>query len=102
MATYKFTKKAVSDLSEIWEYTVEIWSEKQADKYYKSILHECVVLAKNPELGKSYFEAYPGLFGQKIAKHIIFYRRLDHSTIEIVRILHEIRDLNNELNPTKQ
>jgi toxin ParE1/3/4 len=34
MAEYLITKKAVHDLSEIWEYTVDTWSEKQADKYY--------------------------------------------------------------------
>ncbi|ASS49511.1 MAG: plasmid stabilization protein [Candidatus Fluviicola riflensis] len=102
MVSYKFTKEAILDLSEIWNYTIETWSEKQADKYYGLIINECNLLAKSPELGRSYFEVYPGLFGQKIAKHIIFYRRLDHSTIEIARILHEIRDLNNELNPTKQ
>src|SRR3989338_9477308 len=100
MVSYKFTKEAILDLSEIWNYTIETWSEKQADKYYGLIINECNLLAKSPELGRSFFEVYPVLFGQKIAKHIIFYRRLDHSTIEIARILHEIRDLNNELNPT--
>ncbi|MDP9954950.1 plasmid stabilization system protein ParE [Epilithonimonas hungarica] len=34
MAKYLFTKKAVDDLSEIYEYTYEFWSENQADKYY--------------------------------------------------------------------
>jgi toxin ParE1/3/4 len=33
MAAYKLTNKAVEDLSEIWDYTFEVRSEKQADKY---------------------------------------------------------------------
>ncbi|MBI1267480.1 MAG: hypothetical protein GC193_08630 [Cryomorphaceae bacterium] len=35
MATFKFTNRAVKDLSEILDYTVKTWSEKQAEKYYQ-------------------------------------------------------------------
>ena len=35
MAKYFLTHKAVDDLSKIWEYTYEVWSENQADKYYQ-------------------------------------------------------------------
>jgi toxin ParE1/3/4 len=97
MAEFKFTRKAIQDLSEIWEYTLETWSEKQADKYYKLIIESCVELAKNPEKGKNYFQIHPGLFGQNASKHIIFYRRLDKSKIEITRILHEQMDIKNKL-----
>jgi len=31
MAKYELTNKAVEDLSKIWEYTFEVWSEKQTD-----------------------------------------------------------------------
>lgn len=33
MASYVLTNKAVEDLSSIWEYTFDTWSERQADKY---------------------------------------------------------------------
>ena len=36
MAKYLITNKAVEDLSKIWEYTFDNWSEDQADKYYSS------------------------------------------------------------------
>ena len=32
--SYKLTNKAVADLTNIWDYTVEKWSEEQAAKYY--------------------------------------------------------------------
>jgi toxin ParE1/3/4 len=41
MAEYKLTKKAVEDLSKIWDYTFEIWSEKEADKYYGELISDC-------------------------------------------------------------
>lgn len=98
MARVKFTNKAIEDLSEIWEYTVETWSEKQADNYYKLIISTCSELAKNPESGKTYFDIYPGLLGQIVSRHIIFYRVLDKTTIEITRILHGRMDIMNKLN----
>ena len=39
MAKYYFTNKAVDDLSEIWNYTIETWSEMQAEKYYDCLLY---------------------------------------------------------------
>lgn len=71
--SYKLTKKAVDDLTKIWNYTVEKWSEEQADKYYSLLLDSCKTIANNPELGKSYFEIETELFGLKTNRHIIFY-----------------------------
>jgi toxin ParE1/3/4 len=96
MAKYYFTKKAILDLAEIWEYTVETWSETQADKYYHLLIDACNSVAKNLKKGKSYNEIYPNLFGKKISKHIIFYRIIDTTTIEITRILHEEMDLKSK------
>ncbi len=97
MAKFRLTNDAVKDLSAIWDYTYDTWSEKQADKYYKLLLDACTELAKKPELGKDYSEIYPELKGQGTSKHIIFYRKLDNNTIEVARILHERMDLKNKL-----
>lgn len=96
MAGFRFTKYAAEDLAAIWEYTVDTWSEKQADRYYKGLIHACMELATAPEKGKDYSEIYPGLKGQKTSKHIIFYREIDSETIEITRILHERMDLKHK------
>ena len=45
MASFILSNKAVEDLSSIWTYTVEVWSEEQADKYYYNILDYCEGLA---------------------------------------------------------
>jgi len=41
MAKYFLSNKAVEDLSSIWIYTVETWSEQQADLYYSQIISTC-------------------------------------------------------------
>jgi toxin ParE1/3/4 len=97
MASFKLTNKAVADLSEIWEYTVEQWSEKQADKYYKLLIDGCSEIAKNALKGKSYFDVYPGVLGRQFSKHIIFYRIISPKSILIIRILHEQMDLKARL-----
>jgi toxin ParE1/3/4 len=41
MAEFRLTNRAVEDLSKIWEYTLEVWSENQADKYYDMLISNC-------------------------------------------------------------
>ncbi len=97
MAKYKFTRKAVEDLSKIWNYTYDTWSENQADIYYKMILDTCQEIAVNPDLGKNYDVIVKDLYGYKAGRHIIFYRILDVNQIEILRILHDRMDLRNRI-----
>lgn len=96
MAGFKFTNSAVKDLSDIWNYTFDTWSESQADKYYKLLLNACSTIAKKPEIRKVYPEIYTDLKGKLTSKHIIFYRVLEDQSIEITRILHERMDLKNK------
>lgn len=97
MAKYELTNKAVVDLNEIWEYTLENWSENQADRYYDMLLDICLDIANNPELGKNYDGIKTDLLGLKANHHIIFYRKRHEQPIEITRILHERMDLKSRL-----
>lgn len=96
-AKYFLTHKAVEDLSEIWEYTFEEWSEKQANKYYKFLIEFCQEVASNPNFGKSYESVQKDLLGFKCNHHIIFFRIISPNEIEMVRILHERMDLKSKL-----
>jgi toxin ParE1/3/4 len=97
MAEFKLTNKAVEDLSKIWNYTFEVWSERQADKYYESLILNCQEIADNPDLGKNYEGITQSLLGIKTNRHIIFYRILNESYIEITRIIHERMDLKKRI-----
>jgi len=97
MVEYKLTNKAVTDLSKIWEYTFEVWSEKQADKYYDELIKNCEEIAENPNLGKNYEGISKQLLGIKSNRHIIFYRTLNENYVEITRILHERMDLKKRI-----
>jgi len=45
MVKFKLTNKAVVDLTLIWNYTCDEWSESQADKYYQIPLDNCEEIA---------------------------------------------------------
>lgn len=93
MAKYLLTNKAVEDLSKIWEYTYEVWSENQADKYYFELLGDCQELAENQNLGKNYDEIDNQILGYNSGQHIIFFRILTEKEIEVTRVLHSRMDL---------
>jgi len=97
MAKFKLTNKAVDDLTRIWNFTFDKWSENQADKYYHMLLEYCNEVACNPEIGKNYSGVTENLLGVKAGRHIIFYRKLEENEVEITRILHEKMDLKNRI-----
>lgn len=97
MTKYYLTNKAVNDLTRIWNYTFEQWSEQQADNYYQMLIDCFGKIAKEPERGKNYEGLTPKLYGFKAGKHIIFYRQIKKNKIEITRILHESMDLKNRI-----
>lgn len=97
MAKVVFRQEAINDLNEIWVYTYDEWSEKQADKYYSALEFACTQIGKNPELGKKYDRISKNLLGLRTGKHIIFYQVISNDRIEVVRILHEVMDLKNRL-----
>lgn len=97
MAKFKLTNSAVKDLTDIWDYTVYTWSEKQAEKYYNLLITAFNEIVAKPQIGKQYDEIYPELKGMRTSRHIIFYRVMEDKSIEITRSLHEQMDLKNKL-----
>ena len=97
MAKFYLSNKAVDDLNDIWDYTVNTWSEKQAENYYLLLMNSCQELANKPNLGKSYEAVEKNVFGFKTGEHLIFYQIVSQKEIEVVRILHGMMDIKNHL-----
>lgn len=97
MAKFVLTHKAVADLSAIWNYTFDEWSEEQADKYYKMLINTFTDISLNPQIGKNYEGVASNLLGYHIMRHIIFYRLMNNGDVEITRILHDSMDLKRRL-----
>ena len=93
---FVISKKAISDLQEIWLYTFEKWPSQQADRYYKLIFDEINCICKNNAAGKSMDHVRKGYRASKVKSHLIFYK-LSNETIEVIRILHERMDIENRI-----
>ena len=96
MAKVHYSKRAVEDLANIWDYTNDEWSERQADKYYMILIQACQEIASDSKKGKPYEEVAEGICGFLIYRHIILFKRLTAAEILVIRILHAQMDLKSK------
>ena len=66
-----------------------------ADLLLAKVLDKFPMLAQFPEMGRSRKEFSEELRSFPVKPYIIFYKRMEHH-IEIVRILHQFRDIENQ------
>src|SRR5690554_6000859 len=94
---YSISEQAISDLNNIWIYTFHKWSKNQADRYYDLIVEAIDFIADNFMIGKSAEQTRKNYRYIKIKSHLIFYRKVENETVEIVRILHQKIDIKKHL-----
>ena len=82
------SSKALSDLEEIWIYTLKKWSKEQADRYYSLLIDDIEFLQSHYYTGKSAEYIRPGYRVSYVKSHIIFYKIVDDQKLEVIRILH--------------
>ncbi len=73
-------------------------SPNQADKFIDSIDRQFHKPSQLPRIGRSRNELLPGLCSFPVGRYIIFYFIMPDG-IEVVRVLHASRDIDEQLNP---
>lgn len=92
LSSYRLSAIAESDVSEIFDYTLETHGRGQAAEYLTGLEETLSALMRRPGLGRVRAEIRAGLCSFLYRRHVIFYRVMeDH--LRIVRILHARRDL---------
>jgi toxin ParE1/3/4 len=94
---YRISKQAIEDLNDIWVYTFHKWSKEQADRYYDLIIGEIEFIADNYLTGKSAEQTRENYRVTTVKSHLIFYRKVENETVEIVRVLHQRMDIKKRL-----
>jgi toxin ParE1/3/4 len=95
---YSISIEAAADLENIWLYTMDYWSQEQADNYYHLLLNTIEFLAEHPESGKDVGYIRQGYFRKRVKSHFIFYRiNRSLDVLEVIRILHQSMDVENRL-----
>jgi toxin ParE1/3/4 len=97
MASFVLTNKAKADLKSIGRYTAEKWGREQRNSYLALLDKNFHELAANPIKGRDCSAIRLGYRKRDVGRHTIFYRPLDASCIEIVRVLHKRMDAERHL-----
>lgn len=94
MNRFKISRQADRDLEDMWVYLAQNDS-LSADLLLAKVLDKLPMLAQFPEMGRSRKELAEELRSFPVKPCIIFYKKVENY-IEIVRILHQSRDIENQ------
>lgn len=97
MPAYIISEKALEDINNIWIYTAENWTVKQADRYYNLIIDEIEYIVDNLDMARDFGEIRKSYRYSKVKSHLIFFKKDKTNEIEVVRILHERMNIENRL-----
>ncbi len=100
MTSYRLFHTADSRQDEIWDYTLENWGEKQAEKYITELHRHLAKLSSSRLLWRT----LPGnlavpddldipVYFSHFKHHYIFFRKLSNGCIGIMTILHDSMDI---------
>jgi toxin ParE1/3/4 len=89
----RISPRANSDLIEIWSYIADD-SIANADAFIDKLYETIHVLGRQHGSGRQREELAPGIQSFPFGRYIIFYRAITNA-IEIVRVLHGARDIEN-------
>ncbi len=95
MPSILITPQAGLDLYEIGLYLAQ-HSLRAAEKMLMTIDKKCRLLAESPEMGRTREELARGLRSFPADPYVIFYKPR-HDGIEIIRVLHGARDIENTI-----
>ncbi len=100
MGAFFLTEAAKADLKSIAAYTQRQWGKEQRRIYAKQFDDAFRRLAKRPQAGTNCDSIKIGYRKYPNGSHVVFYRELSDSEIEIVRILHKRMDLARQFEGT--
>ncbi|PSB45885.1 type II toxin-antitoxin system RelE/ParE family toxin [Cyanosarcina cf. burmensis CCALA 770] len=95
MNRFRLSQQAEQDLEDIWVCLAR-QNELLADKQIAQILDRFPMLSQFPDMGKQRNNLLPGLRSFPVQPYIVFYTKIADG-IEIVRVLHQFRDIDSQL-----
>jgi toxin ParE1/3/4 len=93
MSLYRLSKEAEQDLENLWVYLGER-DDIAADRQVAKLLDRFPMLAKFPTMGMPRDRLLEGLRSFPVKPYIIFYILIPDG-IEILRIIHQARDIED-------
>ena len=94
---WRLAPEAQQDLSDIYDFGAEQWSDDQAAAYARDLARLFSILAAQPQMARERTGLPDGIRVHPFRSHLIFYRP-DETGIEILRIAHARSDWLDALN----
>ncbi len=91
---FNLTPRAKEDLRSIWNYTFDVWSEAQADRYVTQLYERFSWLAVRPRMGKHRPDIAEGYYCFLQGSHLVFYL-IREGGIDIIGVPHKEMDILN-------
>ena len=85
------------DLIEIGEFTEQRWGKKQRNLYLETIDDALHRIAESPGIGTEREDLASGYCAFPIGRHFIFYRLGPDCVVEVIRVLHQSRNVPSHL-----
>jgi toxin ParE1/3/4 len=79
--------RARADLRDIWLYTVERWSKRQAESYVRGLYAMFGFLADQPEVARERLDVSPPVRLHPYKSHLVIFRASD-LTLDVLRVVH--------------
>lgn len=89
MKPFVLSKDALADLKAIAIQTELRWGKLQRNKYLERFDEIFNLLSESPQIGEAYDSLRLGYRKFPHASHMVFYRQIFTTHIEIIRILHQ-------------
>ncbi|MBB5509123.1 type II toxin-antitoxin system RelE/ParE family toxin [Paraburkholderia atlantica] len=97
MKAFVFSPAAEEDLDRIWDYSVENWGQRQAERYIRMIQDTVIGLTDGTQPSQSAQHVRSGYRKVLVGTHVIFFKEDEH-LIDLIRILHQRMDPSYHLN----
>jgi len=94
--TFVLSPAAEIDLDDIWDYSVENWGERQAERYIRMIQDTIIGLTVGTQFSQSAQHVRPGFRKVLVGTHVLFFKE-DDKLIDVIRILHQRMDSTHHL-----
>jgi len=88
---YVLSRRAASDLDEIWDYSAEHWGGEQANRYVEALRESIRRAALDPSRGRPVRVGGRSYHRYRSGSHVIFCR-IARKKLHVVRILHQSMD----------
>lgn len=87
-------RAAQERLHEVWDYTEQMWGEKQADAYIRSLVAAVNQVRTERRRWRSLRDgSLPGIYFIRHQHHYVFFRELSGGVLGVISVLHENMDI---------